>query len=163
MTDKMNPLTSPDAERGLLSCMLQDAGVADSVAERVSMEWFFSEGRQTLFAILVAQLREGKPFDLISLTNRLRNEGVLEQVGGAHELADLYSFAPGARQWEAYLQTVNECRVRRRLVQAGQQLVRLGQDAKGSLEAQLAEGEALLQEITDDANDSNPNRKTADI
>ena len=59
----------------------------------------------------------GQPLDLVVLSQFLKDEGVLEEVGGDDYLADIYTFVPSPAAWEHYLQIVKDKSLLRTIVE----------------------------------------------
>jgi len=143
--------SSPEAEKGFLSSLMQAPELASEVAETVDATWFHSEGRQTIFAALLERSAAGiqNPGDLIGLTTLLRDQGTLERAGGPGELAELLSFAPSAAYWQHYHDVLRDKRARRALVQTANEMLANAYDTEGSISELLANAEAAVQEVSD--------------
>jgi replicative DNA helicase len=55
---------------------------------------FYSRKNQLIFSTMEKLFDEGSPVDIVSVTERLRTGGVLEEVGGEVELAKLADVVP---------------------------------------------------------------------
>lgn len=111
---------SPEAEKGVLSCMLQAPNECITEATvKLSGSQFFSPARQTLFESMLKLHDEGHPVDLISLTTSLRDRNKLEEVGGAAEIADILSFAPAAAHFQFYADIVRDKHILREVIRTG--------------------------------------------
>jgi len=111
---------SPEAEKGVLSCMLQAPN--DCVGEatiKLASEQFYNPGRRTLFEAILKLHDDGHPVDIIALTTYLRDRSKLDEVGGAAEIADILSFAPAAAHFDFYAEVVRDKFVLREVIRAG--------------------------------------------
>jgi len=102
-----NPSYSPEAEKGLCSCVMQGAH-ADSITE----DMFLNRG---MWALLCVARDLPDPTDLAALVTRLRESGQLEIVGGPANVVTVRNFAPSGAQLPFYLKAAKAARLRRRM------------------------------------------------
>src|SRR6185503_12538525 len=75
------PPNSPDAEMGVLGCILispQDAG--SQARERLEEKHFYIAANQVIFREMAAMQDAMQAVDLITLTQRLQDKEVLEEI-----------------------------------------------------------------------------------
>lgn len=98
---------SDEAEKGVLSSILQDP--ADRVA-RVRTELpddaFYHEANRTVYQEIAAMDAANLPIEPVALTNRLRDRKLLDRVGGAAAVTELFSFVPIPSHFDYYLKIV---------------------------------------------------------
>lgn len=96
---------SDDAERGVLSCFLQNPEELFSDARLIlSPEAFYHAGNRLLFEELLAfeAAPEKKPLDLVTLSQWLLDRKLMDQIGGPATLAELYNFVPTPAHYSHY-------------------------------------------------------------
>jgi len=90
-------LHNSEAERGIISCMLQWPDRIPQFAELVGPEMFASPINRLLHGHLCAMSANGQGIDLVTFNNRLAKSGDLDKVGGpgatAELLADVLTWA----------------------------------------------------------------------
>lgn len=126
------PPHSIEMEKGVLSSMM--AGGPATIAEcadKITDDHFFVPAHRTFFGVLVEMWSAEKPIDLISFTEELRNQNLLEGVGGAGAVTDLQTltaelngFVPTAANVQYYLDIVHEKYVRRKIIATATESVR---------------------------------------
>ena len=89
------PPASVEAERCVLGAMLLAPGVIAEVAPMLSSDAFTKPEHQAIYAGIV-KLDGTSSADVMTLFNKLRDDGVLESVGGAAYLNDLLESVPSA-------------------------------------------------------------------
>jgi len=102
---------SEEAEKGLLSCLLQDpAERMSSVRPKLPPEGFYHGGHRDIYETLLAmdQAAPPLPIDPPSLTHQLRDLGKLDGVGGPAAISDLFGFVPIASHFPYYLKVVQD-------------------------------------------------------
>src|SRR5690606_38869577 len=85
------------------------------------------------------------PVDLIVLVDALARRGTLDDVGGETYLAELVAVTPTSVHAEYYAGIVRDHAMRRRLIAAGQEIVRIGYDTVPDPAEQLIRAEAAVQ------------------
>ncbi len=103
------PPNSIEAEQGVLGCILLDPknALAETIA-KTTHEAFYDLRHQTLYQVLVELDKTGKPIDLITLSQTLKDSGQLEGVGGMGYLASLADTVPSASNLSYYLEILIE-------------------------------------------------------
>ena len=101
---------SPDAERGVLcSILLSPREIGSLCVERgLAPECFHIPAHFTIFAVLLELWNAAKPIDFITLTQVLRDRNLLDQVGGAAFVTELYTFIPTAANAAYYIDILQE-------------------------------------------------------
>ena len=101
---------APDAERGVLSSwLLAPVEVGGLLRDKgFAAEWLHLPAHVTIAAELAGMASDERPIDFISLTQRLRDKGLLDSVGGAANITELFTFLPTAANAGYYLEIVEE-------------------------------------------------------
>jgi replicative DNA helicase len=131
------PPHSVDAEQGVLGSMLLSPrqAIAECV-EKISEQYFHIPAHQTIYSVLVELWNAGQAIDLITFTQVLRDRHLLESVGGAAFVTNLFTFVPTAANIEYYLEIVRDKYILREIISAATDSVRRAyeeQDEVGSL------------------------------
>lgn len=109
---------SDEAERGVLSCILQEPNRLDRVLNSMPPSLFAHSINREMFTVLVEEWGANRPIDPVSITHRLRNSGKLEAVGGAAAVSELYTFVPIASHFQFYLSTLRTLWTQRSNIEA---------------------------------------------
>jgi replicative DNA helicase len=148
---------SVEAEQGVLSSML--IAPQETIPEcvvKVTEEHFYIPAHQTIFRVLVEQWNAGQAIDLITFTQTLRDQNVLEAVGGAPFVTSLFTFVPTAANIDYYLEIVRDKYVLRRIITTCTEGVRRAYEEQGEVGPLLDEVEQNIFEVGDE-------RATADL
>jgi len=93
-----------ETEKMILGTIISEGSQMVSVADTLSPEMFTEESHQVIFRTLQMLFDENKGIDLITLSERLKGNDVIELAGGAFLLATLAShYAPGGLREYALL------------------------------------------------------------
>lgn len=100
---------SDEAEKGVLSCLLQDP--AERMPEAKVMlapAAFYHFANRTVYEALCDLDAQQVAIDPPILTHRLREKGLLEKVGGAAGISELFAFVPIPSHWPHYRKIVRD-------------------------------------------------------
>lgn len=108
-----------DAEKGLLgSILLSPREVLNDCADQIGEDAFYSPAHGTIFHVLLEMWNANHEVDVITLTNRLRDLGQLDAVGGPGAVTELFGYVPTAANAPHYLEIVREKSLLRKMIAA---------------------------------------------
>lgn len=146
-----------DAERSVLGGMLLSREAIAEVIEITQGAHFYRPGHQMVFDALVAMYSQDRPIDPITAADYLREQGLLDRVGGVSYLHVLVQAVPVTANAAHYAEIVRDCATRRRLISAGAAIASLGysgRDVADSVDAAAAEIAGIA--VADDDPDAAP-------
>src|SRR5690554_3475611 len=97
-----------EAEQAVLGAILLENDALISAVELVGPEDFYRAAHQRIFETMVRLSEEAEPIDLITLSTRLKDQGLLEEVGGIGYLTELANSVPTAANVAYYAQIIEE-------------------------------------------------------
>ena len=116
---------SIEAEQGVLGSMLISPREAiGECVEKIGEEYFYIPAHQIIYSILVELWNVGQGIDLITFTQVLRDRNVLDAVGGAGAVTNLFLFVPTAANLTYYLEIVRDKFILREIIAASTESVR---------------------------------------
>ena len=109
---------SLEAEQSVLGAILlsERALYALVIEEGLKPEHFYRERHGAIYAAMLALYRESEPVDVLTVTEQLRGQGRLEEVGGAGAVDALTGGVPTAANARQYARIVRERALMRRLL-----------------------------------------------
>ncbi|ROO29044.1 DNA helicase [Salinisphaera orenii MK-B5] len=139
MAEAKLPPHSIEAEQSVIGGLLLAEEAWEQVADRINEDDFYREDHRLLFRGLADLANTGQPRDLVTLTEWLRNNGILDKAGGATYLGNLAADIPGAANIKAYADIVRERSIMRQLIRVGDSITTMGFDTQGQSAADLLE------------------------
>lgn len=137
-----NPIpASIESEAALLGACLLNPDAIYEVSTIVSVTDFFRERNAWVYEAMIALNERREPIDLVLLQEELERRGRLLELGGGY-LTGLINAVPSALYATHYAAIVAETALRRRLIAAGGEIVKLAYD-----EANAATLLDLAQEV----------------
>ena len=144
------PPQNIEAEQSVLAgCLLHRSDI-DEYAGRLKPNHFYRSAHQKIFSAVIDLFARNEPVDLVTLTNKLREGGHLEGVGGATFLASLVDEVPMAANAQHYARIVHEKACLRRLIEKANEITRQCFEDRGNVEDVLDFAESAIFEISED-------------
>lgn len=143
------PPQNIDAEKSLLGAILIDQEVLIDVVEIVKATDFYDKRHGKIFAGMVRLYQNHEGVDLITVTDELKKNGHLDEIGGSTYLAELTNHVPTAAHASSYAEIVSQAAVRRRLIKASADINSLAFDENLTVPQLLGQSEAELFSVSD--------------
>ena len=142
--------TNVEAEEAILGGILIDPEAISRIAELLRPEFFAISAHQVIYRSALDLFFQGQSTDLMTVTTRLADRNQLEQIGGQSKLAQLVDRTVSAVNIDQYAVLVEDKYQRRKLIEAGNNIVQLGYDTATPLEIVLDRAEQQVFGITQD-------------
>jgi replicative DNA helicase len=133
-----------DAETSVIGSMLLSKNAIAEVTELVGAEDFYRGAHRTMFEAIRDLYDRGEPVDAVTLADDLSKRGTLEDIGGAMGIADIVSKVPTSANALHYARIVAEHAIRRRLIDTGTQITRIGYDQTEAVDEAVDTAEQLV-------------------
>ncbi len=105
-----------DAEKSVIGAMLMDRDVISDVADLLSREDFYNAQYGILFENMVELYNEGRPVDLVTLSDRLKMKDVPEDICSPSFIAEIMAEVVTSANAKNHAQIVQDKAVLRRLI-----------------------------------------------
>lgn len=114
---KLNlPPHSIEAEQSILGSLMLDNSKWDVVGDMVQDIDFYRQNHRLIYKYISRLANEGKPIDVVTVSEELERIGELENIGGMSYLGDLVGKTPSATNVRAYAEIVHDRAILRRLI-----------------------------------------------
>lgn len=145
------PPHSVEAEQGVLGSMLISPRetIAECV-EKINEQYFYVPAHRTVYDVLVEVWNAGQAIDLITFTQVLRDRNLLDSIGGAAFVTNLFTFVPTAANVQYYLEIVRDKYILRQIISAATESVRRAYEEQDEVENLLDEVEQKIFEVGED-------------
>ncbi|WPX09649.1 replicative DNA helicase [Anaerocellum danielii] len=114
---------SREAEEAVVGAMLLSREVISDVAEILTEEDFATPQLREIFAAIMDLFEEGKPVDVITVAERLRERGMFDSVGGSEYLTNLVINTPTTANATYYAKIVEEKSLLRKLINSSMKII----------------------------------------
>lgn len=122
---------SVEAEQSVIGAMIMDREAIMTASEMIESEDFYQHQYGILFESILELYNEGKPVDLITLQERLREKDVPPEVSSLEFARDLLNAVPTSTNIRYYAQIVQEKSMLRKLIKVNEEIANtcyLGKD-----------------------------------
>lgn len=142
------PPQSVDAEMSVLGSLMLDQEAIYRVSDILSVRDFYKPGHQIIYEAMLDLFKSREPLDIVSVSARLREKNVLEDIGGSAYLTSLVNLVPTASHVQHYAKIVHKKRVLRDLIDASYHIAELGYKEEEGVETLLDEAEQRIFAIS---------------
>lgn len=143
---------SMEAEQSVIGAMLMDQDAIVAAAEILTEEDFYARQYGILFAAMVELYNEGKPVDLITLQNRLKEKDVPPEISSLEFVKDLLNIVPTSANIKHYANIVSEKAILRRLIKVNEEITNTCYSGKEKLETILEDTEKRIFDLVQSKN-----------
>ncbi len=134
------PPHSIEAEQAVLGGLMLDNHAWERLADMLVDSDFYRHDHRLIFRAIHHLSERNQPFDVVTLSEYLDNEGSLAQVGGIAYLGELASNIPSVANIQAYAQIIRERATLRQLISASNDIADMAYAPKGR------QGDEILDE-----------------
>ena len=142
------PPNSYDAELAVLSAMLFDREAISVAYEILQGEDFYRPAHQSIYETMVELFSSSVPVDIVTLSDKLSEKGLLEKIGGSSELIKLSSSYFTSANIKPHSQIVWEKSILRKLIKASAQISNASFEAQDEAGAILDRAEKAIFAIS---------------
>jgi len=142
------PPQNIEAEKSLLGALLLDKDAAMKITGLVQSDDFYRDNHSAIFASMLKLFDNRSPIDLVTLTDQLEKNKMLDKIGGASYIATLANSVTTAAHVVEYANIVSQKATLRRLISASQDIALLGYHEEMDLSAILDTAESKLFSVS---------------
>ena len=122
------PPQALDVEEAVLGAMLLEASAVDQAMEELTPSCFYDQRHRMIFEAISHLVTEHISVDILTATNKLKQEGNLEAVGGAITLANLSQKVGSAAHIEYHIKILKQKSIQRELITASYDILHQAYD-----------------------------------
>ena len=113
---------SVEAEQSVIGSMLMGREAISVASEMLGSDDFYQHQYGVIFDAMVELFNEGKPVDLVTLQNRLKEKDVPPEISSMEFVRDLLAAVPTSANIKYYATIVSEKAVLRRLIKLTEEI-----------------------------------------
>ena len=138
-----------DAEEALIGAVLINPEVFLDVTQFLRAEDFFLVRNRWIWECFQHLSEIKQPIDLVTITETLTNRGQIEEVGGQGYLISLINQAPNAFHAESYARIIEQNAIRRRMLEAANEIARLAYHQEQNIDTVVDEAEKAVFNVSE--------------
>ena len=144
--------SSIEAEQSVIGSMIMDREAIVVASELITGEDFYNRQYGILFETMVELNDEGKPVDMVTLQDRLKEKDVPPEVSSLEFVRDLITAVPTSANIKYYAGIVAEKSTLRKLIRLNEEIANTCYAGKESLEVILEDTEKKIFEVVQKRN-----------
>jgi len=113
-----------DLEEAVLGAMMLEKNAVNEGIEILQPESFYKESHQKIFAAIMELFKQSEPIDILTVTNRLRKDGLLDEVGGPYYISQLTNKVASAANIQFHARIISQKYILRELIRISTDIVR---------------------------------------
>jgi replicative DNA helicase len=141
------PPHNVEAEESVLGSMLLSKDAIAEVLELLHEDDFYRPAHRTVFRSVLELYSHGGAVDAVTVSEDLRRNGTLAEIGGAPFLHTLVATVPTAANAAYYARIVKEAGVLRRLIDVGTRIVQVGYETPQDVERAVDLAESWVYQV----------------
>jgi replicative DNA helicase len=141
------PPQDSDSEKALLGSVMLKNDALFEIIDFIKTDSFYSEKHRLVFKGMMDLFSKKEPIDLMTLSAKLRDQKMLDQIGGNTYLTELVNMVPTSANIEYYAKIVHKKYMMRRLIEASEEISNLGYNEEHELEESLDRAEKSVFSI----------------
>lgn len=142
------PPHNAEAERALLGSIMLRPEMMYEITDLVHPVSFYSEKHRLIFETMLELFVKRNPTDLLTISARLKEKNLLDEIGGNSYLSELVNSVPSAANASYYAQIIQKKYIARNLIGAADFISSLGYDEAAELEELLDQAQKKIYDVT---------------
>ena len=138
---------SAEAEQSVIGSMLMDRDAIIAASEIITADDFYQNQYGVMFDAMVELFNEGKPVDLVTLQNRLKEKDVPPEVSSLEFVREIVIAVPTSANIKSYANIVREKAMLRRLIRVNEEIANTCYSGKERLEDILSYTEKAIFDL----------------
>ena len=118
------PPQAPEVEEAVIGAMMLYEDCIYQAVEALKEKSFYDPKLRLIFSAITGLFNNRSAIDMTTVTDRLRTDGVLEEIGGPARLAALTQNVGSAANFEYYVKILQQKTIQRDLIEAGYGILR---------------------------------------
>jgi replicative DNA helicase len=143
------PPSSLEAEQAILGSILIDRDVLLKVEGILKTEDFYDQGNSFIYEVILELSKKGIPVDIVTLSNELRDRGLLDKAGGVDYIIQLASNVPTTSNVDYYANIIKDKSLKRKLIKVGNSILGFDYSGSSDVEELLDKAEQLIFDLAE--------------
>ena len=142
------PPQAQDLEDSVLGALMIEKDAYSTVADLLRPEVFYKDQNRMVYEAIRALAAKDQPIDILSVSEKMKSMGTLEQAGGAVYLADLTRRVASTAHLHYHAEVIAQKATARDLIAMAAQIEEKGFDETQDIDELMQEAEAGIFEIS---------------
>ena len=136
-----------EAEQSVIGAMFLSKYALQKAVETLTNESFFLEKHGKIFNVIKELNSKDVAIDITTLTNELKNQNILNEIGGVAYLSEILEQTPTAANIDYYIKIVEDKSILRNLINEATEIATLGYTNEFSVSETLDKAESKILNV----------------
>jgi replicative DNA helicase len=118
------PPQAVDLEQAVLGAMMLEKNAVTDIIDILKPQSFYDPKHQFIYGVIRELFGSSSPIDLLTVTNKLKENGELEAAGGVAYISQLTSRVASSAHVEYHARVISEKHIKRELIRMGSEVIR---------------------------------------
>lgn len=141
------PPQAVEVEEAVLGAMLIEHGAATIALQMLKPQDFYKPAHRHIFETIANLYERNNPLDLLTVENELRDNNLLDQIGGPSYLSDLTRSVSSAANIDYHAQIITEKAIKRNLILSCTEVIKESYDSTTDAYDVLDEAEQRIFDL----------------
>jgi len=120
------PPQSIDGEKAVLGSIMLRPNAIHEINDIINADSFYVAKHSNIYKIMLELSSKGDPIDLLSVSHKLTEKGMIDSIGGNSYLTELSNSVPASTNIKYYADVVAQKHILRKIIDAGSDISELG-------------------------------------
>jgi replicative DNA helicase len=145
------PPQAPELEEAVLGAIMLEKDAYSMISEILKPDCFYKLAHQKIFEAIMSLALHQEPIDMHTVTEQLRKNGNIDEVGGAYYITLLTAKVSSAAHLEYHARIIVQKYLARELIRVATDIQTKAFDDKTDVDDLMQEAEGMLFELTQTA------------
>lgn len=155
MKPKIDPSYLPpqneEAEQHVLGSLLLDKNAMIKVVDFLSSKDFYNRNHQLIYEAMLDLYQKSEPLDIVSISNKLKEFGILKDIGGSTYLSSLVSSVSSAGLIVTHARIIQKKRILRDIISASYDIAEMSHNETNDIDNLLDNIEQKIFSISQES------------
>lgn len=142
------PPHSLESEQCIIGSILLESDSLISIVDSISSNDFYSSAHKLIYESILELFNEKKHIDLVTVSDKLKTKGYLDEIGGINYLTSTTTIVPTTSNIGAYADIVKEKSLLRKLIKMSNDIISLGYSEDMDIDEILNQAEKKIFDIS---------------
>ncbi|HUC89025.1 MAG TPA: replicative DNA helicase [Candidatus Paceibacterota bacterium] len=120
------PPQSVDSEKAVLGSIMLRPGAIHEINGIINADSFYASKHSQIYKTMLELSNKGEPIDILSVSHKLTEKGLIDSVGGSSYLSELVNAVPASTNIKHYAEIVSKKNILRKIIEAGADISEMG-------------------------------------
>ncbi len=145
------PPQALELEDAVLGALMLEKDAYSLVCEILKPECFYKDANRTIYEAIMDLAIKQEPVDMLTVQNKLQQQGKLEEVGGAYQIVKLTAGVSSAVHIEYHARILAQKALARQLIEFSSEIQKLSYDEKVDVDDIVQRAESELFKISNNS------------